>query len=616
MRPIAHALRCVLVAQALLAGLAAPTQEVVPEVSAADRQVLKTLRKGHPRLLATDADIASLRVTVARDPLARKWLGLLREDADALLGQPPVERKLVGPRMLAQSRLALDRIATLALVYRLTGERRYADRARAEMRAACAFPNWNPSHFLDTAEMANAVALGYDWLHPLLGEEERAATRRALVRMALRPGYLTYRARFWWTQVTHNWNQVCNGGMLIAALAIAEEEPDLASYIVARARESLPRAMASYAPDGGWAEGPGYWHYATQYTVYALAALESALGDDFGLADSPGFRQTGDFPLHFTGPTGGVFNYADANELIGAPHELFWLARRFQRPLYAWMARRAVQRPHPFDLLWYSPAGAGPVAERIPLCHHNRATDTIYLRTEWENPRALWVAAKGGDNSANHSHLDLGGFVLEADGVRWAADLGRDDYDLPGYFGRQRFTYYRLRTVGHNTLVLNGADQSPTARARVVAFSGRAQRPFAVIDLGQGYAGQARSVRRGLALLERRAVLVQDEVEAETPLAVEWRLHTRAEVEVRGSTALLRQEGRSLALEVLAPAGARIETLPATAPPPQNPNTGVTVIVVKPPAPASSTRIAVLMTPSSRMTPPLQPALRPLSSWR
>ena len=58
--------------------------------------------------------------------------------------------------------------------------------------------------------------------------------------------------------------------------------------------------MASFAPDGGWPEGPGYWDYATQYNVFYLAALETALGTDFGLDKTPGFADTGNFRIQLS----------------------------------------------------------------------------------------------------------------------------------------------------------------------------------------------------------------------------------------------------------------------------------------------------------------------------
>ena len=82
----------------------------------------------------------------------------------------------------------------------------------------------------------------------------------------------------------------------------------------------------------------------------------------------------------------------------------------------------------------------------------------------------FFVGFKGGDNKVNHSHLDLGTFVLDALGQAWALDLGSDDYNLPGYFGKQRWNYYRLRTEGHNTLTIEGENQNPEARAHLLAF--------------------------------------------------------------------------------------------------------------------------------------------------
>jgi len=102
---------------------------------------------------------------------------------------------------------------------------------------------------------------------------------------------------------------------------------------------SLPIAMRQYAPDGAWAEGPGYWNYATRYTVYLLAGLETALGTDFGLSRQPGFSVTGDFRLHVVGPTKQVFNFADGGSGAGIAAHMFWLASRFDKPLYAWHER-------------------------------------------------------------------------------------------------------------------------------------------------------------------------------------------------------------------------------------------------------------------------------------
>ncbi len=56
-------------------------------------------------------------------------------------------------------------------MWRLTGDERYAERAKSELINVCSFSDWNPSHFLDVAEMCIAVSVGYDWLYNWLDEK-------------------------------------------------------------------------------------------------------------------------------------------------------------------------------------------------------------------------------------------------------------------------------------------------------------------------------------------------------------------------------------------------------------------------------------------------------------
>ena len=531
-------------------------------------KILATLNKNHPRLLATAKDFERLKQRVVSDPQSKQWLAELRQQADAILQQPASRYEIPdGKRLLATSRRVLDRVTTLGLLYRLDGDRRYANRAWLELEAAAKFKDWNPSHFLDTAEMTHAFAIGYDWLYDVWTFQQRDTLRRAIVEMGLHQALPIYRKQQWWTVAHHNWNQVCNGGIGMGALAIADEQPELAGEILHSAVASLPRALAEYAPDGAWNEGPGYWHYATFYTVSFIAALESALGTDFGLSKSPGFSQTGLFPLYMSGPTGLSFSFADCHAgRIRAP-ELFWLARRFRQPAYAgFQLRNTKATPH--DLLWFDPAAGSAAPTNLPLDKYYRHVEVATFRSAWDDPKALFVGFKAGDNKANHSHLDLGSFVFDALGERWAVDIGSDDYNLPGYFGGKRWDYYRLRAEGHNTLVINpgkSPDQSPKANAPIVRFKTDPQRAFAIADLTAAYAPHATKVQRGIAMINRQAVLVQDEITAAEPVEVWWFMHTRARIQLAADarSAVLEQRGVKMQAKILAPAGARFEVLPA-----------------------------------------------------
>lgn len=584
------------------------------------------VRKEHPRLLVTEASFERVRKLIQTNPQAREFYQRVKSQGERICQEPPSRYEIPdGLRLLATSRRVLQRVYTLALLYRLDGEKRYLERAWRELEAAANFPDWNPRHFLDTAEMAHAFAIGYDWLYREWSDEQRRVLREAMVQKAILPALKVYRERQWWSQARHNWNQVCNGGIGMAALALLDEVPDLCSEALSHAVQSIQIPMREFAPDGAWGEGPGYWNYATSYNCVFLAALETAIGTDLGLSQMNGFAETGLFPIYITGPTGRTFNFADGGDGTLRAPQMFWLASKFNRPVYAWYARTHAS-PHPLDLIWFDERGNDPQSEGLPLDKYFRYVEVVTMRTAWNEPEAIFVGFKAGDNKFNHSHLDIGTFVLDALGQRWAVDLGADDYNLPGFFGRERWTYYRLRAEGHNTLVINPSqepDQDPRAEAKIVRFVSRPDKAFAVADLTPAYARHAQKVLRGV-MLDRKGqfVLVQDEVELKQQGEIWWFMHTPASVQVSddGKTAILAQGGKQLRATLLSPDGARFAVMDArplpTSPDPkgQNPNKGIRKLAVNLKG-VSSARLCVTLQPLVEGAARGVPKLLPLDQW-
>ena len=566
------------------------TQTMAIRIPAPDA-ILKTLKPGHPRLLADAARFEQLKQAVKTDPLLKAWYAQVRAEAVRILSQPPSTYEIPdGLRLLATSRRVLDRVTDLAFLYRMEGDRKWLDRAWAELDAAAHFKDWNPRHFLDTAEMTNAFAMGYDWLYDGLTPEQRATIREAIIEKGLKAALPTYRLKNWWASARHNWNQVCNGGLGMGALAIGDEAPEVCGLILNEALRSLPLALRQYGPDGAWAEGPGYWQYATMYTVIILAGLDSALGTDFGLSDIPGLSLCGLFPIYASGPAGLSFSYADAHAGVVRAPEMWWLASRYRTPGTAWYAQN--HSPGTVkDILWYNPTLDTRRPRNLPLAKRFRGAEVAMMRSAWDDPNAICLDVKAGDNKANHSHLDLGSFVLDALGVRWAEDIGADDYNMPAYFGNRRWTYYRLRAEGHNTIVYapgQGPDQDPHAVAPIQTFRSRANFSAAVVNLTEAYRSSVSSAMRGLALVDRRRVLIQDEMHAPQPIDAWWFLHTGAAIEISpdGRLATLSKGDARLVARIVAPAGARFEDRPAAPlptspnPPMQNPNAGIRKLAI------------------------------------
>ena len=226
----------------------------------------------HPRILLFKGEENGLKKTINADPVWTKMQQAIINESDNLISVAPVERIQIGRRLLDKSREALRRLFFLSYAYRTTGEQKYFDRAEQELLKISGFSDWNPSHFLDVAEMTMAVAIGYDWLYDKLSPASRATIKEAILKKGLEPSLDSkYNS---WLKAEHNWNQVCNAGMTYGAMAIYEDNPELARQIINRGIETIVLAMKDYGPDGAYHEGYGYWGSGTGFNVMFNSAID------------------------------------------------------------------------------------------------------------------------------------------------------------------------------------------------------------------------------------------------------------------------------------------------------------------------------------------------------
>jgi hypothetical protein len=493
----------------------------------------------------------------------------------------------------------------LGFAWRITGEQRYAERGMAEMQAMVEMPDWNPSHFLDTAEMTLAMAVGYDWLYEQLPPEFRRITREAIETKGLGP-YLKPASKPGWERGGNNWNQVCHAGMVAGALALLEDNPDRAAAVVRRALAGLPYAMKVYAPDGTYPEGPGYWDYGTSFNVMLISMLESACGTDFDLSRSPGFLRSGEFMLNIMGPTRRTFNFSDCGTRTGFSPTMTWFAARSGRPDLLWFqtellerelaatrntqGRKQGDRYFPLVLVWAKAGLKGQEPAALNWVGQGQNPLAV-LRSSWKDSNTVYLAVKAGTPSASHGHMDIGSFLLDADGVRWSMDLGSQDYNgleqrgiglWNGRQGGERWSIFRYHNRAHSTLLVDDAEQIVTSMAPISEFSPDPKSPFAVVDMSATYAGKLRGATRRFALQSDRRVLIEDQLVAgEKPVTVRWGMVTPATLKVDGpNRAWLDHGGKRLRLEVLSPSDGSWQSW-ATDPPPNDfdaRNPGVSIV--------------------------------------
>lgn len=633
------------------------------------------ISQARPRLMANAAALQRVKAAIAGNDAGQKILKKMLATADAIVAKPlitpddepkdPVQR--LKTDYLGVARRALQSVQTLGMAYLMTGGDAYLAAARRDLDTISGFDVWHgKDHFIDAAEMTHAAAIGYDWLFDKLGADQKRRIAAAILEKGLKPGLadLTSAPNPPWPYRPSNWNIVGNGGLMIGALALAEFErakavdPDTTRLIFELCRKSVRIGFSGYAPQGGWDEGPGYWTYATEYAAYLISALTTALGSDFGLADSPGFRDAGLFRLYAEGPAaddggGGrlLFNYSDSPETRSGSWVVRWLAQRFDVPVYNWIASQKTKATA-MDLLWFSPDEPDPDGGRIPLDRKFEGTGVAVLRGHWKEDATHWLPAvqptdsaaeagitylaiRGGPNTYNnhHGHLDLGSFVLDANRVRWTTDLPpvdsatgdfTNDYLLDGYFdltpGGKRFTYYRTGTAGHNTLLVNKRNQQVEVDAKFVAFRSTPDLAIAVLDLTTAYA-DVDAAFRGFALVDRRHIVIVDEFVPTTEAAVTWQMHTRASVALNGRAATLTQKDASGAaqdffLQILDGGRSEFALEVPDIQKPQAPNDGINKLVVNLASVAGPTRLSVYLSPDTPRPEELpKPLGRPLTEW-
>ena len=590
-------------------------------------QVKKVLGKpvaAHPRLFVSDGELAGVMQKIKASDDLKVLQGEILRRADGLLNDKPVERKKIGRRLLSVSREALKRLFNLSWAYRSTGDEKYLKRAEAEMLAIANFTDWNPSHFLDVAEMTMAMAVGYDWLYNGLPVESRKIIRKAIIEMGIQKS-LDGKRYNWWINTNNNWNQVCHGSLACGVLAIMEDEPQLAATIIQRSVNKVQKAMAEYEPNGAYPEGPDYWVYGTSYNVILIEALDSVLGTDFGLSEKSGFAKSAEYYLHATGPTGLYFNYADCGSKGGMIPTVSWFAKRYDDPSLLWNQKKILSRlaeTKPSDLtrfrtsvlalLWSTPKATVP--GRLSWMGHGHNPVAMF-RSSWDDD-AVYLGIKGGTPGSNHAHMDIGSFVIDADGVRWAMDFGKESYHRIESMGislfvmsqnADRWKLFRYGNHGHNTLAVNGKLQKADGFAPIIKYSDDSKFPHAIVDLTDVYKGQLKKAVRTASLMPSGQVLIQDELEAgDKPATVRWNMVTPAKVDIKSNKkAVLSQKDKTMQFEVVTDANVKLATYstePRSKYDAENKNTRMIGFDVELKANKKVT-VRVVMTPGSKAKP-------------
>lgn len=520
---------------------------------------VKNRTASHIFVLADDSRFEKLKEEYSQrsDAILNEYFDYIKKYADKQIYTEP-QKYVLGTEernLLQAVRTILERIIALSFMWRVTGDKVYAERCRLEMLNACAFKDWFHWHFLDTAEMSFAIALGTNWMYDYLSEDDVNTFFESVKSKAFDKTKSKNFSINWWKWSKNNWNSVCYGGIATAAMVFYDRCEDFASEFLAASYNKMTYNFETFTPDGVYVEGGDYWGYCTTYLAYFISTSENFIGTDFGLSATPGFLELGMFPLYINGAT-GIFNYGDSwKGSISAP-SLYWFSKKTGKPEIAYYQAATVSEKLKSgytelkecvnSALWYESSlvkGYNPSNYKAAVYLKSDASQELAIfRSGMFDQNATFAAIKGGYNYTSHGDLDIGSFVFDSQGVRWAEDLGSSDYGIKGYFvgicGGGRWKVYAKRAEGHNTLVFNSKsvfeDQYPFAKATISKFKETPDGGVAVLDITDAYKFNKvkKSIREFELYHNRSSLRIKDTFTCIYPTDVFWFMHTKSDIEL------------------------------------------------------------------------------------
>ena len=191
-------------------------------------------------------------------------------------------------------------------------------------------------------------------------------------------------------------------------------------------------------------------------------------------------------------------------------------------------------------------------------------------------------------------------------------DFGMQDYHSlesrglniwSGGEGGQRWDVFRYNNFVHNTLTIDGKLHNIRGHADLRSYSAAPDFMNAISDISKVFDGQLAECVRGIALVDKKYVIVRDELKTTgKETTIRWTMLTSAKARITGKNTIeLTKDGKKLKLEVVEPAKVTMKTWSTTSKNDYDePNPGTILIGFEVKAPANTNQaLSVKLVPQS-----------------
>lgn len=560
------------------------------QVTKADISAALPVELKHPYLFFNEKEKAEILSRINDDPESKEIYGSLVVEANRMLYTPLEKFPLQSDHPRYDSDGKYDKqireysksAKTLAFLYQLTGEIKYAQKSFVFADALAGLSSWvikahefsiiydrvwpwnkimNDDQVVFNYDIRSTsvgidISMVYDWCYDAFTKRQRDRLRNALYEKVILPVRNNYDYQWWATSYKCNWCGLCFSGLGVASLALLTEDSSLTD-VVAESYNRIGLFLSKLGVDGGWQEGRGYWGYGMGGTIYFMESLRKLTHGKYNLLLHERIQKAPvDFALY--GLTG---DFGDGNgRPVGSTYLINKLVERTSNGEGAWYRNHILKNGKSiFDLIWPRPE-VKEIVPKIPSKHF-RSIDWAFMRSDFTNPENVTIACKAGNNDdPHHGHLDVGQFLVYWQNKYFIKDLGSFPYDEQ-YFTKDRWDYAHASSRGHNLIFVNDEQQKSAKYkdqkwelglgGRILDFRTSCSRDYTLMDPSEAYAGDhLKQWRRHIVLEKPNITLILDEVSCLPGSEIEARFFPGVEnVEIRKTFTLLSDdEGYKMAV--------------------------------------------------------------------
>jgi hypothetical protein len=227
-----------------------------------------------------------------------------------------------------------------------------------------------------------------------------------------------------------------------------------------------------------------------------------------------------------------------------------------------------INRQAPIAMLFASRCDTSNIKPITEKLWTGKGTQPVFLyRSGFASKEDTYLGVKGGSPKNSHAHMDGGSFIYEWGGVRWAVDLGSQDYHSLESKGigiwkkgqnSQRWQVYRLGNHSHNTLTINNRTHQYEGMVPMTKVYDKKRYKGADFDLSSLFS-DTESVTRSVYIDKNDKVTCIDRVKNHNiECDIRWNMVTYAKAEIiNNHTILLQQNGKKVILRLTAPTAAK-----------------------------------------------------------